>query len=141
VPVADPVRVERGLAVLWGVVRGPDEGRTRVVLRIQRLDPAAAPWRLVSVEALDPLTQKAEWVALARDLETTGGVTVDMPREGFLTRPTRRLLFFRHAAALQVRQPGLILSYRGLPGATPEFATRAELDEHFRRTLDRLPTP
>jgi hypothetical protein len=137
----DAVLVERGLALLWGVVVGPDEARARAVLLIQRLDPAAAPWRLVSVEAVDPLTGRAEWVALARDLGATGAVIVDMPREGFLTRPTRRVLFFRHAAALQTRHPELIVTYPGLPDRAPELATRAELDQHFRTILDRLRTP
>jgi hypothetical protein len=138
---ADAVFAGRGLAVLWGVVQGPDDARTRVVLRVERLDPTAAPWRLVSVEAVDPLTRRAEWVALALDLEATGAVTVQMPREGFLSRPTRRLLFFRHAAALQARQPELVVSYPDLPARTPEFATRADLDEHFRQVAERLPRP
>jgi hypothetical protein len=137
----DAVVVERGLALLWGVVLGPDEARTRAVLRIQRLDPAAAPWRLVSVEAVDPLSGRAEWVALALDLEATGAVTVDMAREGFLPRPTRRVLFFRHAAALQARHPELIVSYPGLPDRAPELATRADLEQRFQTILDRLPRP
>jgi len=138
VPGADAVFVGRGVAVLWGVVRGPDETRTKVVLRIERLDPAA-PWRLVSLEAVDPLTHEREWVRLALDLTASGAVTVEMPREGFLAKPTRRLLFFPDATALQTGRPGLVVFYVSLPDTVPEFDSPAELDEHFARARARLP--
>jgi len=141
VPGGDAVFVGQGVAVLWGVVRGPDEATTRVVLRVERLDRAAAPWRLVSVEALDPFTREREWVALARDLERTGVVTVEMSREGFLAKPTRRVLFYRHPAALQANRPELVVFYVSLPDTVPEFRSAGELDEHFRRVGERLPRP
>lgn len=138
VPGADAVFVGRGVAIFWGVVRGPDEARTPVVLRIERVDPAA-PWRLVSVEAVDPFTRQREWVRLALDLERSGVVTVEMPREGFLAKPTRRLLFYRHAAALQANNPELVVFYVSIPDTVPEFASRADLEEHFARVRARLP--
>jgi hypothetical protein len=141
---ADEVRgthaefAERGIAILWGVVRGPDETRTRVVLRIERLD-AAAPWRLASVEAVDPVTRRREWVRLALDLGGAAGVTVEMPREGFLARPMRRVLFYSDVAALQAGRPGLVVSYASVPDPVSEFDSFAELEEHFRQALTRLP--
>jgi hypothetical protein len=138
VPGADAVFVGRGVAILWGVVRGPDEIRTKVVLRIERLD-LAAPWRLVSLEAVDPFTREREWVRLALDLTASGAVTVEMPREGFLAKPTRRLLFFPDATALQTGRPGLVVFYVSIPDTVPEFDSPAELDEHFARVRARLP--
>ncbi len=140
VPGADAVFVGRGVAILWGVVRGADEARTRVVLRIERLDPAA-PWRLASVEAIDPFTRQGEWVRLALDLMADPVATVEMSREGFLAKPSRRVLFYPGAAALQAGQPGLVVFYVSIPDTVPEFASAAELEEHFRRVRERLPRP
>jgi hypothetical protein len=136
VPATQAVFAQRGIAILWGVVRGPDESRTRVVLRIERLDPAA-PWRLVNVEAVDPFTRRREWVRLALDLAATGAVTVEMPREGFLAQPTRRVLFYADVAALQAGRPGLVVAYANVPEPVPEFDSPAELEEHFRRVRPR----
>jgi len=139
VPGGDAVFVGRGVAVFWGVVRGPDEARTMVALRIERLDPAA-PWRLVSIEAVDPFTREREWVRLALDLER-GVVTVEMPREAFMAKPTRRILFYPDVASVQAGRPGLVVFYVSIPDTVPEFASPAELDEHFARVRARLPGP
>ncbi len=137
VPGADAVFAVRGVAILWGVVKGPDEARTTVVLRIERLDPAA-PWRLVSIEAVDPFTRERAWVRLALDLDTSPLLAVEMPREGFLAKPTRRILFYPNAAALQAGRPGLVVLYVSVPATVPEFQSRADLDEHFARARARL---
>jgi hypothetical protein len=138
IPGTHAVVAQRGVAIFWGVVRGLDEARTRVVLRIERLDPAA-PWRLASIEAVDPVTRRREWVRLALDLVATGGVTVEMPREGFLARPARRVLFYPDVATLQAGRPGLVVSYANVPEPVPEFDSFAELEEHFRQARLRLP--
>jgi hypothetical protein len=138
IPGTDAVFARRGVAIFWGVLRAPDEARSRVVLRIERLDPAAS-WRLASVEAVDPFTRRREWVRLALDLAAGAPVTVEMPREGFLARPVRRVLFYPDVAALQAGRPGLVVSYANVPGAVPEFDSSAELEEHFRQARLRLP--
>lgn len=137
VPGGDAIFSGRGVAIFWGVVRGPDEARTRVVLRIERLDPGA-PWRLASVEALDPFTGQREWVRLALDLAADPVATVEMSREGFVAKPSRRVLFYRDAEAVQADRPGLVVAYVSIPDTVPEFASRAELNEHFRRARERL---
>lgn len=137
VPGADAIFAGRGVAIFWGVIRGPDEARTRVVLRIERVDPAA-PWRLFSVEAVDPFTKEREWVRLALDLEAGRAVTVEMSREGFLAKPSRRVLFYRDAAAVQAGRPGLVVTYVSVPDTVPEFPSRGALEEHFRRARERV---
>ena len=137
-PGADAVFVARGLAMFWGVVRGPDEARTQVVLRIERLDPES-PWRFASIEAVDPFTGERELVRLALNLETDPVAFVEMPRESFVAKPSRRLLFFRDVTALQDGRPGLVVAYVSLPDTVPEFGSRVDLAEHFRRVRDRLP--
>jgi hypothetical protein len=137
VPGTQAVFAQRGAAIFWGVLRGPDEARTLVVLRIERLD-AASPWRLASIEAVDPITRRREWVRLALDLAAGGPVTVEMPREGFLARPMRRVLFYLDVAALQTARPGLVVSYANVPEPVPEFESPAELEEHFRQARLRL---
>lgn len=138
-PGADAIFTGRGVVILWGVIRGSDETRTQVVLRIERLHPAS-PWRLASVEALDPFTGERELVRLALNLEIDPVSIVEMPRESFVAKPSRRVLFFRDARALQDGQPGLVVAYVGIPDTVPEFGSRAELAEHFRRVRERLPT-
>jgi hypothetical protein len=140
VPGADAVFAGRGVAILWGIVRGSDEARTRVILRVERIDPSA-PWRLVSVEALDPFTREREWVRLAASLDAGAAVTVETSRESFVAKPSRRVLFYADAAALQADRPGLVVSYVSIPDTVPEFASRAELEEHFRHARARLPRP
>jgi hypothetical protein len=137
-PGADAVFVGRGVAILWGVVRGPDEARTRVVIRIERLEPVA-PWRLLSVEALDPFTRERAWVRLAVDLAADPVVVVAMSRESFLAKPSRRILFYREPAHVQANQPDFVVSYVSIPDTVPEFASAADLEEHFRRIRERLP--
>jgi hypothetical protein len=137
IPGTHAVLAQRGVAIFWGIVRGLDEARTRVVLRIERLDPAA-PWRLASIEAVDPVTRRREWVRLALDLSAGVPVTVEMPREGFLARPTRRVLFYPDVTALQTGRPGLVVSYANAPDPVPEFDSPAELEEHFRQARRRL---
>jgi hypothetical protein len=138
VPGADAIFAGRGVAILWGVVLGPDETRTQVVLRIERLDPGA-PWRLVSVEAVDSFSGQREWVRLAADLGTDRAVTVEMSRESFVAKPSRRVLFYPDAEALQAGRPGLVVAYVSIPDRVPEFGRRADLEEHFRRARARLP--
>lgn len=137
-PGADAVFAGRGVAILWGVVRGPDEARTQVVLRIERID-RDAPWRFASVEALDPFTGERELVRLALTLEPGAARLVEMSREGFVAKPSRRVLFFPDARAVQDGRPGLVVSYVSIPDTVPEFASPGELAEHFRRVRDRLP--
>ncbi len=137
VPGADAIFAGRGVAIFWGVVRGPDEARTQVVLRIERVDPAA-PWRLVSVEAADPFTREREWLRLALDLEVGRAVTVEMSREGFLAKPSRRVLFYPDVAAVQAGRPGLVVTYVSIPDTVPEFPSREALEEHFRRAGERV---
>jgi hypothetical protein len=140
VPGSGAIFEGRGVAVLWGVVRGPDEGRTRVVLRIERID-LDAPWRLASVEAVDPFTGQREWVRLALDLGATPVATVEMSRESFVTKPSRRVLFYPDVAALQKGRPGLVVSYAAIPDSVPEFASEWDLADHFRRVREGLPPP
>lgn len=135
----DAIFAGRGVAILWGVVLGPDESRTQVVLRIERLDPAS-PWRFASVEAIDPFSGARELVRLALNLEIDPVSIVEMSRESFVAKPSRRVLFFRDATALQDGRPGLVVAYVGIPDTVPEFASRAQLAEHFRLVRRRLPT-
>jgi hypothetical protein len=139
-PGADAVFVGRGVAILWGVVRGPDEARTRVVVRVEAIDPAA-PWRFVSVEAVDPFTREREWVRLAAGLEPGAVVSVETPRESFVAKPSRRVLFYADQAGVQAGRPGLVVSYVSVPDTVPEFATRGELEAHFRQVRERIPRP
>lgn len=137
VPGGDAVFAGRGVAILWGVIRGPDEARTRVVVWTERLD-AAAPWRLLSVQAADPLTGEREWVRLGAALEVNAPATVELPREAFVSKPSLRFLFYTHPGAVQRGRPGLVVFFVSIPDTVPEFASRAELEDYFRRARARL---
>jgi len=131
-----PIFAARGVAIFWGVVLGRDEESTQVVLRIERLDPMSR-WRLVSVEALDPPAGRREWIGLALGLDEGLLPTVEMPREGFIARPGRRILFYPDAPALQAGRPGLVVTYDGIPDGVPEFRARGDLAEYFGRARER----
>lgn len=110
-----------GVALAWGVLRGPDEARTTVVVRVAA-DPAT--YTSLAVVGIDPFS-KAETIVLAAT-PNAGVLDVRMPRARFADYPHTELRFFKAAAA-----PALIVFYHGVPDTTPEFTDAAKLDAHL----------
>ena len=77
---------EPGLALAWGVLRGPDETRTRVVIRIE-----ADAQRHASLRASgrDPFGGGSVDLPVQRDAD--GAWRIDLPRSHFADHPRTEL--------------------------------------------------
>lgn len=117
---------EPGLALAWGVLRGPDETRTRVVIRIE-----ADAQRHASLRASgrDPFGGGSVDLPVQRDAD--GAWRIDLPRSHFADHPRTELRF----QAPGQSAPGLLVYFQGVPDTTPESSTALQLDESLRSRL------
>ncbi|MBI3006856.1 MAG: hypothetical protein HYY53_00900 [candidate division NC10 bacterium] len=128
----DVVYVGRGVGVLWGILRGPDEARSMVVLRIVPLEGAPAA---VAVEGVDPFT-KARRVILP-------GVPLVAPREVRIPRPAigdhprTELHFAPSPTAATGEAAAFTLYFNGLPDTVPELPDESALVAYLRGALER----
>ena len=116
-----------GVSMAWAVVRGPDEARTFVVVRLQ----AAPGIESVTVTGRDPFT-KAEKV-LQRVALAKGRAEVRIPRASFADYPRTDWQF-----AGSARELPLTVFYLGVPDTTPEFADEARLEKYLEERIAKL---
>lgn len=117
-----------GMALAWGVLRGADDARTVVVVRIV-VDPTL--YGDVTATGSDPFsTQKDAMPAVPKG---GGVVDVRVPRAHFAAFPRTDLQFRAQApnAALRVY-------YLGVPDTTPEFNDEGKLDAYLRERLAQV---
>lgn len=114
-----------GASIAWSVLRGPDEARTFVVVRV-RTDPATSS---LTVTGRDPFTKEER--ILARAVPRDGRVEVRISRASFADFPRTDWLFFGAE-----KEPRVHVFYLGVPDTTPEFADEARLDAYLRERLD-----
>ena len=119
---------ERGLALAWGVLRGSDETRTRVVLRIE-----ADPDRhgRITASGRDPFGGGSVDLAVTRDAD--GSARIDLPRSHFADHPRTELRF--HAPGQSQAQ--LLVYFQGVPDTTPESTSPAQLEDGLRARIAR----
>lgn len=114
-----------GVAVAWGVLRGANEEKTMVVVRV-----AADVRRYTRVEVLgiDPFTQAKK----IRFPVTTlvEAMDIPLPRAGYAEHPRTELRF--------AGPESLTVYYLGIPDTTPEFATAAALEAHLASRMAQL---
>ena len=117
---------EPGLALAWGVLRGPDETRTRVVIRIE-----ADAQRHASLRASgrDPFGGGSVDLPVQRDAD--GAWRIDLPRSHFADYPRTELRFLTPGQS----NPDLLVYFQGVPDTTPESSTASQLDESLRARL------
>ncbi len=124
--------VGNGVAMVWGVLRGPREEDAQVVLRIA---PAGGGYVALSVDGVDPFSQRRQEllgmqpVANPLDLRTARATFADLPR---------REIHFYTAADQAARRPSLTVYFMGLPDTSPEFASEAALRRYLDETLAKL---
>lgn len=128
----DAVYVGRGVGVLWGILRGPDEARSTVVLRIVPFDEAPAA---VAVEGVDPFTAARRGILSSVPL--VGLREVRIPRPAFAEHPRTELHFALSPAAATVASATFTLYFNGLPDTVPELPDEAALAEYLRGALER----
>lgn len=122
-----------GLALVWAVLRGPDEAATVVALRIVA-DPERYP--LVAVIGRNPFSQQAKPLLAPRS--TTGSVDLRVPRSHFPDFPRTELRFYGSAAAAQADSPQLVVYFLGVPDTTPEFTSEARLSAYVSERIARV---
>ena len=115
-----------GVSMAWAVLRGPDEARTFIVVRVR----VGAGIDNVIVTGRDPFT-KAEKV-LQRVALPKGSADVRIPRASFADHPSTEWQFQGSA-----RELPLTVFYLGVPDTTPEFADEARLDAYLEARLAR----
>jgi hypothetical protein len=122
----------RGVALVWGVLRGVREEDAQAVLRVAL---AGGEYVAVSVEGVDPFTQRRQEFLAMRALD--GQLDVRTPRSTFADFPRRGIHLYT-AADRQTRRPSLTVYFMGLPDTTPEFAVEVALLRYLSETTARL---
>lgn len=122
-----------GVAIAWGVLKGPMEEQTQVILRIV---PAGEAYAYVGVEAVDPFTGKRQRLLEGRPL----GDRVDIlsPRGAFADFPRREVHLYRTAGDWQVKKPTVTVYYLGVPDTTPEFISEGALFTYLDQALAKV---
>jgi hypothetical protein len=121
-----------GVALAWGILRGADESKTIVVVRIVT-DPSA--YRMAAAWGVDPFSERRKEQLRATPVES--GLDVRMPRPSFGDLPRTEFRFFRSPEEAQAGAPQLVVYYLGVPDTTPEFAEPAALDKYLTGRIER----
>jgi len=122
------------LVILWGILKGPDEDRSRVYIKIIRTGSEPGPWTSYRVEAVDPFSQEKEWVTPGENLGKEN--VVKETRSSFRDKTGRRLYFYPGQG--MEGKPAAIIFYQGVPDTTPEFLTEKEMEDYFDQALKRM---
>jgi hypothetical protein len=121
-----------GMALAWGVLRGADDERTIVVVRIVT-DPAV--FTDVAVAGSDPFSDQRR--AMLAPASAAAGVDLRTPRAHFAAFP-RTEFRFRAPSSTAGDSPSLLVFYLGVPDTTPEFVDEAKLDAYLRGRLAQV---
>ena len=113
-----------GVSLAWSVLRGADEARTVVVVRVLTRPPI----RAISVKGRDPFTS-AEKVLVDRR-PTSGQLDIRLPRAGFADFPRTEWMFYTDE-----NEPRLVIFYLGVPDTAPEFADATRLDAYLDKEV------
>jgi hypothetical protein len=108
-----------GVSVAWAVLRGADEDKTQVRLRVLA-DPAR--YAHFAIHGIDPFSKEEARLAAPR----SAPATVAIPRARFAQLPRTEIRFFSPDNKL-----ALVVFYLSVPDTTPEFDSEAKLDRHL----------
>lgn len=120
----------QGVAIAWAVLKGAEEERTQVVIRIV---PAGERYAYVMIEGVDPFTHKRQVILEGSPLRE--GLEVRSPRGTFADLPRREIHLYRTARDWQARQPSVTVYYLGIPDTTPEFTSDGPLLTYLAEAL------
>jgi hypothetical protein len=122
------------LVILWGMVKGPDEDRSWVAIKMIRTGSDPGPWESYRVEAVDPFSQEKEWVTPRESLGREN--LIQSPRSSFRDKTGRRI--FLYPGPSKDEKPSAVIFYQGVPDTTPEFLTEKEMEDYFAHALKRM---
>lgn len=123
---ADGIFVVPDAAIVWAVMKQPTGDKATVWLRIVN---STRKFSHVAIDGVDPFSKKRERVAAGTKLE--GEARIGSDRDTFSDLPSREVHLYRTDADLLANKPTLTVYYLGVPDTTPEFSTRAAMDEYF----------
>jgi hypothetical protein len=127
----------RNLVILWGILKGPDEDRSWVCIKIIRTGSEPGPWTSYRLEAMDPFSQDKEWVTPREILGKENAIKER--RSSFRDKTGRRIYLYPGQGAEE--KPTTIIFYQGVPDTTPEFLTEKEMEDYFGRAMMRIKKP
>lgn len=114
------------LKLVWGVLRGPSEDTTQVVIRVTNVTGA---YHGLRVDGVDPFTKDRVTQVPLRPLGREADVAI--PRVRFAAHPSTEIVLFRTEEDARANRPALVVYYLGVPDTAPEFADRAKLEAHL----------
>lgn len=121
-----------GIALAWGVLRGKDETRTEIVVRLDA-DPGA--YASVAVTGVDPFTRTSQ--PLAPVTRIPGTIELRLPRSRFAELPRTEWRLYKSANPAVGEAPALLVYYQGIPDTTPEFNDEARLRADLAQRIER----
>jgi len=133
---ADSVFEMEGVAILWAILKGPDEDHSWVYIKIIDSRPQPSSFQSYSVEAVDPFSEEKEWVN--KNVKWKRENEVKASRSSFKDKPARRILFYGNTPDGPRGKPALTVFYMGIPDTTPELLTETQLKDYFRKAMERL---
>jgi hypothetical protein len=131
---ADSVFEKEGVVILWAILKGQDEASSWVYIKI--INSPKSPFRIFSVEAVDPFSKEKEWVVKGKTLEKENLVRSN--RASFRDRTARRILFYRTMESFEKENPDMTVYYLGVPDTSPEVLSEKEMENYFEKALERL---
>ena len=129
---ADAVFTGSGVVIAWGVLRGPDEAATSVVVRVASHDTAI---RAVAVDLVDPFGGKR--IEVLRPSPLDGSRVIRIPRARFAEHPRAELRFAAGTDALISGSAAFTVYFTGVPDTTPEFQGEGALAAYLESALAR----
>ncbi len=108
-----------GVSIAWAVMRGADEQRTQVRLRVLA-DPAR--YARFAVYGVDPFSKDQAQLVAPR----AAPATVAIPRTRFADLPRTEVRFLSADGKL-----ALVVYYLSVPDTTPEFDSEAKLERYL----------
>jgi len=108
----------------WGVLKGADEARTTVVIRV-----SGPGFRTVAASGSGPAGKREKvWMPRAK---LPRALDVRIARTALATHPRTAIRFYRQELTSQGVKPELEVFFVGVPEGTPEFSDAAELDRYL----------
>jgi len=131
---ADSVFEREGTTILWAILKGQDEAGSWVYIKI--VNSGKNPFQTFSVEAVDPFSKEKEWVVKGERLAEEN--VIKGVRSSFKDRTARRILFYRSTEAFEKANPDMAVYYLGVPDTSPEVLSEKEMEDYFKKALQRL---
>ncbi len=123
---ADGIFVSPDAAIVWAVLKAPTGDKASVWFRIVN---STRKFSHVSVDGVDPFTKKRERIEPGVALKADARLQSD--RDTFSDLPSREVHFYRNESDWKADKPAMTVYYLGVPDTTPEFSTRAALEDYL----------